>query len=327
MRKIIFLLLAMACLSTPVQAQLSKREINRRDSSRPGSREDYFINTLQLIDLPTASLLKGGHVSGSLLLFEEGGMLARLSAGISERMMFGISYGADYIIGDQLIKWNDAPAVHIAYRAVDETSRFFSVVLGLDTQGYGKYWRDSDYPGVPQGSIDATKVPYKRYTYKSRGFYVVASKNYRAFWNVGLHVGANYSLETSDKDRFPDLFCGMDWQLGRDLAVVGEYAFGFNNDAIPMPVGSNGLVRNNFGSKGFLNAGVRWAFQPNMFLEFSAKNLLADNLGNRDYVRVLKIVYFTRATDRDTRYTQTRKISIWERIFGSRRRDDNYRDR
>jgi hypothetical protein len=310
MRKYIFLLLGLVWLITPAQAQIQKREINaRRENQRLIAKEDYFINSLQLIDLPTGNIINGGYVSGSLLMFEEGGMLGRLSAGISDRAMFGISYGGDHILGDQIIKWNDAPSVHIAYRALDESAKWFSVVFGLDTQGYGKYWRESDYPDLKPEEIDPTKMPFKRYSYKSRGFYVVASKNYRARWTVGLHVGANYSLETSDKDRDPNVFTGIDWQLGRDLAIVSEYDFAFNGDKLP-------ILR---GSKGYLNAAVRWAFQPNMYIEFSGKNLLADNEGNRDYVRCLKMVYYTRTTGPSSRDIE-RKPTFWERIFGRRDR-------
>ncbi len=284
MRKFILLLAGLAFLAAPAQSQFKKRSFSRNPRSAQEEQSDYFTKPIYLIDLPTASILRAGDLSGSLLLYEEGGLLTRLSAGISHKMMFGISYGGDYIIGDRIVKWNDAPSVHIAYRTVEESLVLPAVVIGLDTQGYGKFWRESDYPDRNPEEIDPTKEPYKRYTIKSRGFYIVASKSYESLWKVGLHVGANYSLEFSDEDRDPNLFIGINWQLGRDLALVSEYDFAFNGDKL--------AVLN--GTKGYLNASVRWAFQPNMFLEFTAKNLLADSQGNRDFIRILKIVYYTR---------------------------------
>lgn len=315
MRKYLLLLFGMALLMAPAQAQLSKRQIgSQRDRYQASGREDYFANSLQLIDLPTASILQGGKISGGLLLFEEGGIMARLSAGISSRMMFGISYSCDHLIGDQIVKWNDAPGVHLAYRSIDESARYPSVVFGLDTQGYGKYWRASDYPDLKQDEINPKEVLYNRYTYKSRGFYAVASKKYRALWTVRLHAGINYSLETSDEDRDPDLFLGMDMQLGRDFALVGEYDFAFNQDE----------TKTWNKSKGYLNGAVRWAFQPNIFLEFAAKDMLADNDGKRNYVRVLRLVYFARATDNYPDQIP-RKLSWWERLFGRRDSDQGSR--
>ncbi|HOT96390.1 MAG TPA: hypothetical protein PLG50_13695 [bacterium] len=307
MRNTLLLLLAIALLTAPAQAQLRKREVNsnQRADGRQGQLKDNFITSPQLIDLPTANVLLGGDFSGGILLFEEGGMVARLSAGISRRMMFGISYGGDHLIGNQVIKWNDGPSVHLALRMIDESPKFPKLTIGIDTQGYGKYWRDSDYPGIDPKTIDPTKSPYKRFTYKSRGFYAVTSKNYQAFWTVGLHVGVNYSLETSDKDKTPDLFCGMNWQLGRDVSIVGEYDFAWNNDRID----------SLNGGRGFLNCSLRWAFQPNIYIELAAKNLLAGSRGDRDYLRCLKIVYFTRTVPPPQRRTFLQKFKD---LFSSR---------
>lgn len=284
MRRSIVLFAALALLAMPAHSQIKKRSFSRNSRPPQEEQQSYFNKPLHLIDLPTASILRAGDICGSLLLYEHGGMLTRLSAAVSQQVMFGIAYGGDYIIGDQIVKWNDAPSVHLVYRIIEESLSLPAVVIGLDTQGAGKYWRESDYPDKNPSDIDPTAEPYKRYTIKSRGIYAVASKSYESLWKVGLHVGGNYSLETSDEDRDPNLFCGINWQLGRDLALVSEYDFAFNGDELP-------LLNS---SKGYLNASLRWSFQPNMFLEFAAKNLLADPQGNRDYVRVLRIVYYNR---------------------------------
>jgi len=300
MRNHLLLLLAITLVTSPAHSQIKKREVNssRKAEARQGLLKDNFVISPQLIDMPTANVLQGGDLCGGILLFEEGGMLARLSAGISRRMMFGISYGGDHLIGNEVIKWNDGPSVHMALRMIEESPKYPKLAIGLDTQGYGKYWRESDYPDKTPAEIDPAKEPFKRYTYKSRGFYAVMSKNYQAFWIVGLHVGVNYSLETSDKDRDPNLFCGMNWQLGRDVSIVGEYDFAFNNDQIPALNGS----------KGFLNASVRWAFQPNIYIEFAAKNMLSGQRGDRDYLRCLKMVYFSRTVTPPPRRTFFQKF-------------------
>ncbi len=265
-------------------------QVGRRTLSQSGHKypASYFTKPTNLIDLPTASILRGGDLKASLRLYEEGGMLARLSVGISRYVMFGVSYGCDHLIGGQDEHWNEMPGVHFSYRVIDESLVMPTVVIGLDTQGYGKYYTRDDYPDSIRAKISPTQYPLDRYANKSRGFYIVASKGYESLWKVGLHAGLNYSLERSDKDSDPDFFLGMDLQLSRDLAAIFEYDFALNDDRF----------RETNSRKGYLNAGVRWAFQPQMFIEFDLKNILADSQGRRDFIRILRIGYYSTVFDR-----------------------------
>jgi hypothetical protein len=276
---------SLALIASPVWAQIDKRSLSDKGPSVLYEPESYFSKPVQLVDLPTAGMLRAGDLKSSLRLFEDGGMLYRLSVGISQRMMFGVSYGGDHIIGGEPVKWNQMPGVHFAYRAVDESLILPAVVLGIDTQGYGKYWRRSDYPDSLQ--VNAADYLVDRYTIKSHGFYAVVSKGYESLWKVGLHGGVSYSLEQSDGDRDPDIFAGMDLQLSRDIALVFEYDFALNDSHL----------KNTSNDRGYLNAAFRWAFQRNMFLEFDVKNILADRKGEQDLVRGLRIVYHTHILD------------------------------
>ena len=50
----------------------------------PGINPDsYFSKPVQLIDLPSAGILRSGDIKTSIRLFEEGGALGKLSVGIS----------------------------------------------------------------------------------------------------------------------------------------------------------------------------------------------------------------------------------------------------
>lgn len=278
MKKIIILMLILM-VTNPSWSQFDKRSLAKRDKDILAEPESYFTKPVQLIDLPTAGLLQGGDLKASLRLYENGGMLTRLTVGISRKMMFGISYGGDHIIGGSKVRWNEMPGVHICYRAIEENLVVPALSLGVDTQGYGKYWRRSDYPDTIR--TDATRMLLDRYTIKSRGFYVVASKSYESLWKVGLHAGINYSLEQSDKDKDLNVFAGLDMQISRDLAVIGEYDFALNDSHL----------KNTGNERGYLNVGFRWAFQHNMFLEFDLRNILADREGDHDLVRNLRIVY------------------------------------
>ncbi|MBN2354898.1 hypothetical protein JXO59_02235 [candidate division KSB1 bacterium] len=279
MKKIILIATSLAMMTSMLWGQIDKRSLSKNSKSVLIEPESYFNKPVQLIDVPTAGLLRGGDLKASLRLYEDGGMLMRLSVAISRKMMFGISYGGDHIIGGRKVSWNEMPGVHFSYRVVEENLVMPAIVLGLDTQGYGRYWRRSDYADTV--SVDPARRLLDRYTIKSRGFFAVVSKGYESLWKVGLHGGVNYSLEQSDKDKDINIFAGLDIQLSRDIAVVFEYDFAMNDSHL----------KNTGNERGYLNGGFRWAFQHDMFLEFDLKNLLADREGNHDFVRILRIVY------------------------------------
>ncbi len=288
MRKIILLAAVLSILTTPLWGQISRRTLSKRPQSVAEEAPSYFTKPVDLVDLPTASILSPGDLNASLRLYEQGGLLARLSVGISRKLMFGASYGGDYIIGGETVKWNEQPGVHIAYRAIEENLVMPAIVIGFDSQGYGRYGRKSDYPDAAPDEVTPSTHLLDRYSVKSRGLYVAASKGYESLWKVGLHVGANRSLEDADGDKDYNLFLGIDMQLTRDLSMVWEYDFALNDDKIKSA--------NN--AKGYLNGAMRWAFQPNMFLEFTAKNILADEQGHRDFMRIMRIVYYARIIER-----------------------------
>jgi hypothetical protein len=262
--------------------QVNRRSMSARSPVSRKGPEFYFAKPIQLIDMPTANILFPGDMKASLRLYEEGGILARLGVGISTRMMFGVSYGADHIIGEQIVQWNKMPGVNFAYRIKEESLKGPAMVVGLDTQGYGKFWSRVDYADS-LASLTGTQHNLDRYSIKSKGIYAVISKNFDSFWNVNLHIGANYSLERSDKDTDPNVFMGMYLQFTDDLAAIVEYDAALNDDRL----------KDAASRRGYLNAGLRWAFEPSLFLEFDMKNLLMDPQGKRDYVRVLRIGYHT----------------------------------
>jgi len=262
--------------------QLNRRGMSQGVIANRTGPEFYFAKPIQLIDMPTANILFPGDMKGSLRLYEEGGILARLSVGISTRMMFGVSYGADHIIGDYIMQWNKMPGVHLAYRIKEETLKGPAAVIGLDTQGYGKYWNRLDYPDS-LARLTGAQHALDRYSIKSKGAYLVASKNFDSFWNVNLHAGINYSFERTDKDTDPNMFLGLYLQFSDDLAGILEYDGALNDDRLKdLP-----------SRRGYLNAGIRWAFESRMFLEFDMKNLLMNPEGKRDYIRILRIGYHT----------------------------------
>jgi len=247
----------------------------------PGINPDsYFSKPVQLIDFPTAGILRSGDIKTSIRLFEQGGALGRLSVGISNKMMFGVSFGGVNIIGSDKVEWYQVPGIHFVYRLLEEDLIMPAMVLGFDSQGYGPFFKKID----DKENLDENEsLMSNRYKIKSRGFFIGASKGYNSFVKMGLHCGMSYSLENSDRDENPTVFVAIDALISRDIALLLEYDFASNDDKVR---------KNNKGS-GYLNAGIRWAFTDYMFIEFDFKNLLSEKVdGETDINRILKFVYY-----------------------------------
>ena len=228
------------------------------------------MRPIYLIDVPTANFLSRKYFQLKLRVYHEGGMLGGLTVGLTSRLMFGVSYGGQNIIGQGKVSWNEAPGVNLRYRLKFEDYRFPAISLGFDSQGYGKYYTE-----------------HKRYQIKSKGFYVVFSKNYFVLQDFGIHAGINYSDQNRGDEKDINFFCGAHIMLDPELSLIWEYDFAIN-DNDDKSLGSG---------KGYMNAAVRWFFSPQLLLEFSVKNLLNNYRAiNGEAVpnsnRELKIIYF-----------------------------------
>jgi hypothetical protein len=246
--------------------------------------ESYFTKPIQIIDMPTASILRGGAFRAGTRIYEQGGVMASLSAGVSNKVMFGVSFGGLDIIGNaQKITWNPMPGVHFIYRISEESMKMPAIIVGFDSQGYGPYYKGSN-GAAPDTSLQNSGSPaqnfFDRYHFKSRGFYAVVSKGYATFVTAGLHAGVSYSTEKGENgSTAPTIFMAADVHVARDLAFLIEYDFALN-DA-------------NLYPRGLLNVGVRWAFGRNMFFDFDLQNVLgtADE-GKTDVRRIIKLTYY-----------------------------------
>ncbi len=247
--------------------------------------ESYFTKPVQIIDMPTASILRGGAFRAGTRIYEEGGLLASLSAGVSNKVMFGVSFGGLDIVGNaQKITWNPTPGVHFIYRVSEESMKMPAIVLGFDSQGYGPYYPSSTDAPPADSCGCPTSYPYNkdmndRYHFKSRGFYAVVSKGYATFVTAGLHAGVSYSLDKGENEKTsPTIFMASDIHVARDLAFLIEYDFALNDT--------------KFYPRGLLNLGARWAFGRNMFFDFDLQNFLGSEGGTTDIRRIIKLTYY-----------------------------------
>ena len=222
------------------------------------------IEPRAIIDFPTAGVLPKSSFSSGVEFFQEGGLLVSFSFGILSRVNVGISYGAGSVLGSKKVTFNKAPGLIVKWRIADETVRFAAIAIGFDSQGKEPY-------------IDSTK----RYTIKSPGFFIIASKNYSFLGYLSIHGGFNYSLERNDDDGDPNGFFGLEKTLGPSMTLLAEYNLGTNDDH------KRALGR----GRGYLNLGWRWSIADGFVLGFDLKNLVKNQPQQSFANRILKLEY------------------------------------
>jgi hypothetical protein len=223
------------------------------------------VEIQQLIDQPTAGSLEKGEYEFDLRFFPQGGSQASLKAGLFDRFMIGVSYGARNIIGRGEPEWNELPGVLIKYRLFEETD-LPAVSIGFDSQGYGLYLEDKD-----------------RYEIKAKGLFVAGSKNFGMDYmgTLGIHGGVNYNTFEDEDDKNLNCWLGFDKSINDQISIVAEYNFGLDDN--------NHLALGK--DKGYLNAGIRWVFAQQLGIEFNFKDILENQKHRSSVARELRITY------------------------------------
>ena len=259
-RLFVVTLLAFSVLfgSADLQAQLNSDEL-------PAIDLNGYQPTI-LVDCPTAGTLRRASFNTVMRAYPNGGILARTNIGLSNRLMVGISYGAEGILAENRPNWNPRIEFNVKLSMVDEGLVFPAISVGFCSQGYGSYLDE-----------------HERYTFKSKGFYVVGSKNYPFYnWQVGLHGGMTYSTEQEDDDDELDFFIGFDTRLNQDVGLVMEYDFATNDNRDLSDAGKG---------RGYLNMSLQWLYADNLVMEFMLKNLNNNRRGASDIWRGLRVTY------------------------------------
>lgn len=247
------------------------------------TRGGYNYEPLQVMDAPTAGMVDQDRLSLIIRNYQEG-MIFKALLGIKHDFGAGFSVSVDSLVGDG--KLTAHFGVQARMRLNDEDPERFDrpgIVLGLDLQGYGPYVEE-----------------YKRYKYKSKGIYLVASKNWSpslgntTLLNTGFHVGCNYSFEqTEDDDGGFSVFFGLDKVIAARRIKLD------NGEKIPVPIAevmaewdmglNDDKADGVFGEpekQGYINLGLRWflfpAWEENrpvspFQIEFFVRNLMENN--------------------------------------------------
>ncbi len=202
----------------------------------------FAIQPQRIVHCPTAGIVGHGRMMVFMSAFPGDGLRAGVTVGLWDRLQAGISYGAMRLIGRGSVSVDPYPGFELRMRVLHEGISTPAVALGVETIGFGPY--DSER---------------KRFEHKSRGIFVVASKNWDFLaGNFGFHAGMNYSFEEHFNRGF-SMYVGMDkdfrdavgFKLEYDLAP-GDWSepygngYGYLSAALCVYFGSSGYATFNF---------------------------------------------------------------------------------
>lgn len=231
----------------------------------------YDVPPRWLVDVPTAGTLPRAYYNIGFRFYPDGGALGNTDIGLSNRFMLGISFGAEDIISNRDPNWNPRIEFSLKLRLIDELEYFPAVAVGFSSQGFGAWNDDLD-----------------RYTFKSRGFYAVASRSFYFYqWTSGWHAGINYSLE-NDEDEETDMnfFIGFDATFKYNLALLAEWDAGLNDDRSTYDFAGKG--------RGYLNISIKWLFAKDLELEALLKDLFLNRREADTFTRGIRLTYIDR---------------------------------
>ena len=251
MRRFSTLLLWIASLSSPAAGQGA--------AGSEGQLEPRYA-----VDMPTAGMLDKGSMALDVDFYQEGGVLLALSAGVLDRLSFGISYGGAHLIGSSSPVMNALPGVNVKIRIIEESVALPAIAIGFDSQGKDGYIKELD-----------------RYTVKSPGLYAAASKNYTMLGFFSLHGGINYSFERADNDTDFNLFFGAEKSIGPILSLVLEYNMGLNDN------GGDALGK----GKGYVNTALRCSLGNGLTIAVHIKDLIHNGQDTGVANRTVRLEY------------------------------------
>ena len=245
MKKAIFLFLIFSMVFVSIFSQdIQLEEVIENKNSR-------------IMLLPTAYSKQRGQYETTI---EMEPFKTRASIGITRRLMIGVSYGGENVIGTEEIDWYPRVEFNLKYKLFDEKSATPAFAIGFSSDGWGSY-------------IDA----YERYMIKSRGFYVVASKRLNILGAVKFNAGMNYSVEgDSEDEKNFDIFLSMTKNINEELEIMGEYDLALNDS------GDEALGK----GRGYLNLGLRWSFAPELVIDFQLVNIFQNFKTNESGISV-----------------------------------------
>ncbi len=258
----------MWALAAPVIAVLiaaSGGTCQTYDSSRD---ETYgqALEEIRLVDSPTAGIIPHGGYLFFGSIGPNSSLLFGVKIGFHDRLMVGVSFGLQKFVGRGEIVLNEKPGFEVRLRMIEEGETNPALALGIDTQGEDSYIEEN-----------------WRYERKSKGFYIVFSKNYTLFRDFSLHGGINYSLENEFEESV-NFFGGMSCEFITGFSVLLDYNAAMDDDDSEI---ESSLTR----GKGYFDAGLRFDYMENLRMKILFQDLLGNYIPDNGVARSIEIYY------------------------------------
>ncbi len=217
----------------------------------------------RIVHCPTAGMPSHLQLAVDVLAFPEDGLRVGASVGLWEGLELGASYGALRLIGRGSVELDPKPEWLVKLRILSEGIKRPAIAIGVDTRGFGPYDEALD-----------------RYEQKSRGAFVVASKNW--WWlygNLGVHAGVNYSFE-EDFARGFSAFVGIDKDVKDAVGLRIEYDLAPGDHKPPRGKG-----------RGFLAAALSIHCAENVWINLNFADILGNAPGKTSPARELFVSF------------------------------------
>ncbi len=249
-----------------------------------GSPVGFGQDRINLVDIPTADTLMKGRYFLTFRFYQEGGLLVRGFAGLTDRLTVGASYGGVNVVGTGAIEGNPEPAFSLKYKLGEEGENLpFALSFGYDGQGYGKYYKKGD-------KLQGKELTESFYQIDSKGFYLAASKELKNL-HATVHGGINYSLKDHPAKPGISFFLGTRFEATPKLILKLEYNNGFYKEIKWEDVlkDASDLEGNLRKAGGEINLGVQIKYTEGLSLELAFKDL--SNRYTESGNRVFQITY------------------------------------
>lgn len=214
----------------------------------------FAVNTTELIDTPTYSILDYGSYEMQFRIFNNGGVTSKLSFGIFKALNLGVSWELSNIVGvgNTVVA---VPALQIKVNLYEGSASLPGFAIGYDGQGY--FYNDSD----------------AEFLQKGRGIYAVAGKELLL---PGLNFNIGINVNDFKEVRLLGFVNGFYSIIDESLLAMLEY----DN------IGKGADARLNLGFK-------LWATE-NFAIDFILRNILTGDEERLGCERILRLSYQSR---------------------------------
>ena len=230
-----------------------------------GEVEAGLQEPIYLVDSPTAGLLGHGEYYIQGRIGPESSILLGLRVGIRNRVHLGVSFGMQEVFSYESIKVNDQVGFQFRLRLIEEENHP-ALALGFNSQGTGPYHEDDE-----------------RYERKSKGFYAVLSRNWKIpVGQLSVHGGLNYTLETPDDDKGPNVFAAIDWNLIPGLELILDFDGALDDNTDTDSFGGGGI---------YLDGAIRVTYGENLAMMLIFRDLTRNFRPQRRVGREFEIAF------------------------------------